>query len=319
LPTFRACPSVPEPMDAQLPPVPPRPDLSRDGPAPATWRDMDPGRMGAVAIVGAGLRIWAKNWFVWFLVALAMTGVITVLIAAVDPWTGTFGVQVWVEEPPFSRPDPTPLAVILSLALALFLGPWEIVVLTRSALRAAFLEPTTGRAIIGRTIRGVHSVLWIFVLFGICLIPIVLLLIAIAAAMGSSALVALIPLGLLLWAGPRLATVTHVFVGEDARGTRAIAGSWRLSRGAWGTSLGTLLLLLLVALAITLVPSIIVGVAFPSPVVGDAIPRAVIQALVNAITTPMSTAVIAALYLELRARMGVLDQQALQANLARFD
>jgi hypothetical protein len=83
--------------------------------------------------------------------------------------------------------------------------------------------------------------------------------------------------------------------------------------------LGTLLLLLLVAIAITLVPSIIVGEAFPSPVIGDAIPRAVIQALLNAITTPMSTAVIAALYLELRARKGVLDQQALQANLARFD
>jgi hypothetical protein len=275
--------------------------------------------MGAVAIVGAGLRIWAKNWFVWFLVALAMTGVITVLIAAVDPWTGTFGVQVWVEEPPFSRPDPTPLAVILSLALALFLGPWEIVVLTRSALRTTFGEPPAGRSIIGKTIRGVHSVLWIFVLLGICLIPVVLLLIAIAEAMGSSALVALIPLGLLLWAGPRLATLTHVFVGEDARGTRSIAGAWRLSRGAWGTSLGTLLLLLLVAIAITLVPSIIVGEAFPSPVIGDAIPRAVIQALLNAITTPMSTAVIAALYLELRARTGVLDQQALQANLARFD
>jgi hypothetical protein len=275
--------------------------------------------MGAVAIVGAGLRIWRKNWFVWFLVTLAMTGVVTLIIAWVDPWTGTFGVQFWVGQQPFSRPDPTPLAVLLSLLLAVFLGPWEIVVLTRSALHATFGEPLAGRSIIGRTIRGVHSVLWIFVLLGICLIPLVLLLIAIAEAMGSSALVALIPLGLLLWAGPRLATVTHVFVGEDARGTRAIAGAWRLSRGAWGTSLGTLLLLLLVAIAITLVPSIIVGEAFPSPVIGDAIPRAVIQALMNAITTPMSTAVLAALYLELRARKGVLDQQALQANLARFD
>ena len=33
----------------------------------------------------------------------------------------------------------------------------------------------------------------------------------------------------------------------------------------------------------------------------------------------MSTAVIAALYLELYARKGTLDQQALRANLARFD
>ena len=74
-----------------------------------------------------------------------------------------------------------------------------------------------------------------------------------------------------------------------------------------------------VAIAIILVPSIVVGEAFPSPVVGDAIPRAVIQALLNAITTPMSTAVIAALYLELRARKSMLDQRALQANLAARD
>ena len=275
--------------------------------------------MGAAAIVGAGLRIWAKNRFAWFLVTLAMTGVVAVIIAWVDPWTGTFGVQYWVGEPPFHRPDPTPLAVILTLALALFLGPWELVVLTRSALRATFWEPPAGRAIIGRTIRGVHSILWIFVLLGICLIPVVLLLVAIARAMESSGIVALIPLALLLWAGPRLATLTHMFVGDDARGTRAIAGAWRLSKGAWVTSVGTLLLLLLVAIAITIVSSIIVGEAFPSPVIGDAIPRAVVQALLNAITTPMSTAVIAALYLELRARKGVLDQQVLRANLARFD
>ena len=110
-----------------------------------------------------------------------------------------------------------------------------------------------------------------------------------------------------------------MFVGEDARGTRAISGAWRLSRGAWGTSLGTLLLLLLIAIAIGIVPSIVVGEAFSGPVVEDAVPRAVVQALLNAVTTPIGTAVIAVLYLELRARKGVLDQQDLQAKLARFD
>jgi hypothetical protein len=309
-------------MDAELPPVPPRPDLGRESAPPATWRDVGPGRMGVAAIVGAGVRIWTKNWFPWFLVTLAMTGVIAVIVAAVDPWTGTFGVQYWFGERPFYRPDPTPLAVILNLVMALFLGPWEIVVLTRSALRATFSEPPTGRALIGRTIRGVHSIIWIFVLLGICLIPIFLLLFAIAVALRTEAAVAIIALfslALFLWIGPRLATLTHVFVGEDARGTRALAGAWRLSRGAWGTSLGALLLFTLIGIAISIVPSIIVGQAFPSPVIGDAIPRAIIQALLNAVITPLSTAVIAALYLELHARKGTLDQQALRANLARFD
>jgi hypothetical protein len=309
-------------MDAKLPPVPPRPDLGRETAAPVTWLYVDPGRMGAGAIVGAGIRIWTKNWFSWFLVTIVMTGVIAVIIAAVDPWTGTFGVQYWWGDQPFARPDPTLLAVVLSVLMALLLGPWEIVVLTRGALRATFSEPSTGGALLGRTIRGVHSILWIFVLLGICLIPIVLLLYAIAAAVGSKAaagIIAFVPLALLLWAGPRLVTLTHVFVGEDARGTRAIAGAWRLSRGAWGTSLGTLLLFILIGIAISIVPSLIVGQAFRSPVIGDAIPRAVIQALLNAVITPMSTAVIAALYLELHARKDTLDQQALRTNLARFD
>jgi hypothetical protein len=279
--------------------------------------------MGAAAIVGAGIRIWTKNWFPWFLVTMVMTGVIAVIIAAVDPWTGTYGVRYWFGEGPFIRPDPTPLAVILSLVLAFFAGPWEIVVLTRSALRATFSEEAaSGTTLIGRTIRGVHSVLWIFVLLGIALIPIVLLLFGIAEAAGSEAgrgIAALIPLALLLFAVPRLATLTHVFVGDDARGTRAIAGAWRLSRSAWATSLGTILLVLLIAIVISIVPSLIVGQAFSSPLVGDAIPRAIVQALLNAVLTPLSTAVIAALYLELHARKGTLDQQALRANLARFD
>jgi hypothetical protein len=309
-------------MDPELPPVPPRPDLGRNEVPAVTWRDVEPGRMGATAILAAGIRIWTQNWFPWFLVTIVMTGVIAVIIAAVDPWTGTYGIQYWFGEDPFLRPDPTPLAVILSLVLALFLAPWEIVVLTRCALRATIGEPATGRALIGRTIRGVHSILWIFVLLAIALIPIVLLLFATAAAVGSNAaggLVALIPLALLIWAGPRLATLTHVFVGDDARGTRAITGAWRLSRSAWGTSLGTILLILLIAIVISIVPSLIVGQAFSSPIVGDAIPRAIVQAMLNAVLTPMSTAVIAALYLELHARKGALDQQTLRTNLARFD
>jgi hypothetical protein len=309
-------------MDAELPPVPPRPDLAKEIAPAVTWRDVDPGRMRVAAIVGAGLRIWTKNWFPWFLVTLAMTGVIAVIVAAVDPWTGTFGVQYWLGDRPFYRPNPTPPAVILSVVMALLLGPWEIVVLTRSALRATFSEPPTGRALIGRTIRGVHSIIWIFVLLAICLIPIFVLLFAIAVSMRTEAaagIIVLLPLTLFLWVGPRLATLIHVFVGEDARGTRALAGAWRLSRGGWGTSLGSLVLFTLIGIAISIVPSIVIGQAFPSPVTGDAVPRAIVQALLNALLTPMSTAVITALYLELHARKGTLDQQALRANLARFD
>ena len=310
-------------MDAELPPVPPRPDLGRQDVPPATWREVDPGRMGAAAIVGAGVRIWSKNWFPWFLVTLAMTGVISVIIAAVDPWTGAFGAQGWFSGRPTSRPDPNASAVILSLVLSLFLTPWLVVVLSRGTLLATFREPPIGRAMIGKTIRGVHSVVWIIVLLVLFGIPVVLILVGIGAAVhswtGATALLLLIPLALVLVLVPRIATCTHIFVAEDLRGSRAIAGAWGLSKGAWGTSAGTLLLFLLLGIAVSIIPGIVVGGAFSDPVVGDPIPRAVIQALLTAVTTPMSTAVIAALYLELHARKGTLDQQTLRTNLARFD
>lgn len=306
-------------MDPELPPVPPRPDLGHPAPPYAVWRHVTPGEMGPSAILGAGLGLWAESWFRWFLVTLAMSGLITILIAAVDPWTGTFGVQYWFGDRPFSRPDPTAPAVVLSLVSALLLGPWAVVVLSRGLLRSTVSDPHPAAPVIGGTIRGVHSILWIFVLLAICLIPIFLLLFAVGSALGATEIAVFLPLAILLWAGPRLATLTHVFVGEDARGSRAIAGSWRLSRGAWGTCIGALLLFLLITIAISIVPSIVVGQAFSDPVVADAVPRAIIQALLNAIVTPMGTGVITALYLELRARKGVVDQGALRANLARFD
>ena len=62
--------------------------------------------MGAVAIVGAGLRIWSKNWFLWFLVTLAMTGVVLVIIAASTHGRGRYGFQSGSENDP--SPVPTP-------------------------------------------------------------------------------------------------------------------------------------------------------------------------------------------------------------------
>ena len=310
-------------MDLELPPVPPRPDLGRQDIPPATWRDVDPGRMGAGAIVGAGLRLWTKHWLPWFLVTLLMTGVISVIIAAVDPWTGAFGTERWFGSRVLSRPDPNALAVILTLVLSLFLTPWLVVVLTRSSLLATFSDPPSGPAMIGNTIRGVRSLLWIIVLLVLFVIPVVLILVGIGAAIhswiGATPLLLLAPLALFLVLVPRIATCTHTFVGEDLRGTRAIVEAWRLSKGAWGTSAGTLVLFLLVGIAVSIIPGIVVGGAFSDPVVEDSIPRAVIQALLTAVTTPMSSAVIAALYLELHARKGTLDQQALRTNLARFD
>jgi hypothetical protein len=132
-------------------------------------------------------------------------------------------------------------------------------------------------------------------------------------------ILAILLVGSLLWIVPRLATLSHVFVGADQRGTKAIGGAWRLSKGAWGTSAGTVLLAVLIGITIAVIPSLITSQMFTGAQVEDAVPRAIVQSLTTALVTPLGTAIVTGLYLELRARKGMLDQQALRANLARFD
>jgi hypothetical protein len=311
-------------MSSEWPSVPPQPDRMRseEGPGPAVaWRFVHPGSMGAIRIVGAGLRLWAAHWAPWFVVTFALTGVIAVVAAAVDPWSATYGWPVWVGDRPTDR-DPNGLAIVLTLVSVFFLGLWELVILTRAALSETLTEPPRGSRLIGSTVRGVLPMLWVCFLLGLAGVPLFLVVVGIADAMGSADarnLLAFVPLGLFLWIGARLATLTHVFVGEDARGTRAIVGAWRLSRGAWATSAGVLVLSFLISIAVTILPGVIAADVFPDAVATDAVGRTIVQSLLNALLTPMWIAILAALYLELRARAGLLDQAILRGNVARFD
>ena len=278
--------------------------------------------MGATRIVGAGLRLWAENWVPWFVVTLALTGAIAVVTAAVDPWSAVDGVTIWIGERPAYRPAPNALAVVLTLVSVFFLGPWELLILTNAAMRATFSDPLRGSSLIGRTINGVRSLLWIFVVLILFALPFLIVLVGVARATQSAdarALLGLVPLVIFLVFLPRLATFVNVFVGEDSRGSKAIAGAWRLSRGAWATSAGTIVLSFLIALAVTILPGSIMAEVFPRPEVGDAVARTIVQALLNAVVTPIGIAIVTVLYLELRARAGSLDQAALRRNLARFD
>ena len=278
--------------------------------------------MGATRIVGAGLRLWAESWFPWLLVSLVMTGSIAVLTAMVDPWSATYGVAWWFGDPPMPRRDPNGLAVLLGLVGTFLLGPWEFLILTRASLRSTFTEPLRGSALIGGTIRGIHSVLWIFILLALLAVPLFFAVFGIVYAArdaDAAGVLLFIPLALFLYFGPRLATLANVFVGQDARGTRAIGGAWRLSSGAWPTSAGVVVLAVLIAIALSLLPGALIEALVSGPNRGDAIARAIIQSVLNGVLTPMTTAIVAVLYLELMERKGVLDQEVLRANLARFD
>jgi hypothetical protein len=303
-------------MSSVLPPVPPRPDLPVEAAQLEVWHVVWPGRMRATAIVGAGVKLWSEHWLRWGLLTLLFTGIASVAAAALDPWASTYGAS-WGDRPPYV-PEGNLLAGIVSLIGALFLGPWLSVILAKASLEATIIEAER-RSLVGRTIRGVHSVLWILILLVLCGLVLAIpfgILVATTrngdpdAREGAVAIFILVFFALLLWIAPRLLILLHVFVGEDRRGTKAIGETWRRSRGAWGTALGVLVLNLLIAIGITLIPGIVAE---------DAVPRAILYALVSAIVTPIGVAIGAALYLELSARKGTLDQRALRRTLARFD
>ncbi len=307
------------------PPPPPRPDLAYHG-VPEAWRVVSPGQMNAPAVVGAGVRLWAQNWLPWGLVTLAFAGILSVALAALNPQPA-FPNQVPAVDDALSATEVA--AILLTAAAGLVLVPWLSVILTRSSLRATF-APDPG-ALIGRTIRGVPSLLWIYViLFAAALaafVPIAGLAAGLAFpllpqdAEGAAfiVIVALMVLVTLLWLLPRLALVVHMYVAEDRRGTGAIAEAWRRTRQAWWMVLGTIVLNILIGFAISLIPTSIANTAFPDATVADAVPRAVIVAFTNALVTPLGVAITTALYLELSARKGVLSQETLERNLARFD
>ena len=310
-------------MSSGLPPIPPRPDLAAG--TLDRWHVVAPGRMGATAIVGAGLRLWSEHWLRWAVVTLVFTGIVSVVAAGLDPWAATYS-DPWVDRPP-SAPAANPLAGLVGVIGALFLGPWLYVILAKASLEASLGE-ADDRPLVGRTIRGVHSVLWIlFLLFLCALVVLIPLAISVFATRSGDpdaqqlafGLFGLLFLVLLLWVAPRLLVLLHVFVGEDRRGTKAIAETWRRSRGAWGTALGVLVLDILIAIGIALIPGIVAEAAFALPTAEDAVPRAILYALVSAIATPIGFAIGAGLYLELSARKGMLDQKSLRRNLARFD
>jgi hypothetical protein len=316
--------SVPD-MSSVLPPVPPRPDLPGGAAVLEDWHVVTPGRMRATAIVGAGVKLWSEHWLRWGLLTLLFTGIASVVSAALDPWASTYGAS-WADRPA-SLPEASPLAVIVGLLGGLFLGPWLSVILAKASLEAT-MDEADPRSLVGRTIRGVHSVLWILILLVLCALVLVIPLAILVATTQNGepdaqeaavGIFILVFLGLLLWIAPRLLILLHVFAGEDRRGTNAIGETWRRSRGAWGTALGVLVLNILIAIGVALIPGIIAEQAFSLPTVEDAVPRATLYALVSAVVTPIGVAIGAALYLELSARKGTLDQSTLRRNLARFD
>jgi hypothetical protein len=281
--------------------------------------------MNAPTVVRAGMKLWSEHWLRWGVWTLVFSGIGSVVIAALDPWASTYSAW-WGDRPPYV-PEANPMAAIVGLIGGFFLGPWLYVILAKASLEAS-LDQADRRSLIGRTIHGVHSVLWILVLLiasGIVVaIPLAILVATTLnadpdtqeAAVG---IFVLIPFALLLWIAPRLLILLHVFVAEDRRGTKAIGETWRRSRGAWGSALGVLVLDILIAIGITLIPGIVAEQAFPLPTVEDAVPRAILYALASAIVTPIGVAISAALYLELSARKGTLDQTSLRRSLARFD
>lgn len=279
-------------------PIPPVPVAPAGG-----WTIRPPGSLGAVDVVETGFALWARWWRQLGLLSLLLSGSIGVVQALLDPGPSVRELAEWFRvgggEP---LPQASPRAQAFGLA-SLILGPVLALATYRILLGAAVDSvPATGRAIV-YGFRRVGSGLWLFVAFFIAAVIVVLaafllgLLLALIEPV--LALLAIVP-GLYLLAR-LLAVAIPALVADDTRGFKAIARSWQLvGRRVWA-SFGVLCMATLV-IVVGGFATIVVQVLIPGEGTAGDLARAGAAAAGGAIVGPITGAILAALYLDLRAR-----------------
>lgn len=214
-------------------------------------------------------------------------------------------------------------------------------------LLTALLTSVVGMAVLGHkltvsqvwtSVRGrVWAILGLSVLqylihFALAMVMLVLalggvLLGTFLAVTGSEALGAVIALGSVLlgllgglalfaWIGVRIYLAMPIVVLERLGPGRALARSWRLTRGNWWRLLGIVALTLLIVLGVSLILMLPLGVLAGLPmlladgdwgmVAANAL-GVVAEALSSSVTTPFLAAVTTLLYIDLRMRREGLD------------
>jgi hypothetical protein len=333
--------------DAGLPPFPPPPDPpsgSLPGPPPGSflpnapgtgdvpdgnWQIRPPGDLDAVGIVGQGLALWRRIAVAGFLIVFLLQGLPTVLAVAIDGHVCdgfaqgfSFDVDTGSGGGFGAGCQPGPASGLVGIAV-LFVYPLIFVGLLRLTTGSAVdpAEPSFGRGV-GHAGRRYGPALVIGLAVVLTTIGLAIPLgIAIAIVAESAPILAVVfVLAWLAWYALLIALVYEAFLLEDVRGFRPIGRSWALTRRRFLASLGSLVLYVLIALALTFA-----RVAVPQATLDDEGFGAVLQSLTTAIatsiTTPMFAGVITTLYLQRRTEEEgrPLSPAWVRAMLARYD
>ncbi|HSL09784.1 MAG TPA: hypothetical protein VLA82_00515 [Actinomycetota bacterium] len=168
-------------------------------------------------------------------------------------------------------------------------------------------------------LRRIASTWWLFIALALTFVALAIPTLIVAAGLGAqwSPLwgVGVVPF---VYVGVRLAPVLGAFVVDDARGFAAIGRSWTLSRRRWWATAGALAISAALAIALALA-TVVLQVLIPGSGDASAFARAAVGALVGAFTGPIPYAVVAVLYLDLRARHEPTPPSAVRTMIERHD
>jgi hypothetical protein len=271
-------------------------------------------------MIGQGWRLWLRIAVPGGVVALLLTGLPVIVVAAIDRHhTGYSGLVVWMRTGRLPTPPPMPATQVWTW-ISLVFSAWMYLAILRLTLGATVASPTiTWLEALKLGIRRIGAGLWtgfaafvIFLGLAIVLMVVGFLVLRVIVVLGLT----IIAFGaLLIFTALSLCFVAVIVDGDS--GFKATGRSWEVIRGSLWTALGacTLMFLLtgLFSFAITIFPQVV----FSQDGAG-AVGRAVAAALASCVTIPLTGAILSVIYLELRARLEPVDPAILRAAVEAF-
>lgn len=299
------------------PPLPPPPDdpqgWNATGRLPippgiaepdGTWTIPQPGELGPIDVLSVGFALWRRHWRVLAVLSLLLSGSVLVVQALMDPGPTIRELVEWFRDgasnplPPASR-----RAQALGTLRGLILDPILILATLRVLLGGSVGATPPARRAITYGLRRLPSTLWLFVAMGISMVGVGLGAVIVSLALAqASELLAVVFVPLLLYPGLRLwSAALPALVVDDTRGFAALRQSWALTRGRWWSIFAVLLVLGLVVAAGSLLALVASALIPWSGTPGD-LTQAIVVAGFDAFTVPVGAGILAALFLDLRAR-----------------
>lgn len=254
-------------------------------------------QMGIGELIDAAVQLYRLEWKV----LMAIVAFVVVPVTFLEVWAS----QLLIGNIGPAIPSSDAFGQILALTLAfvavqfLIVQPFLVAAVARAAADVYLGEPVTIGGTYRYALRRLPSILWITILTTLAtLLGFILLIIP-----GIIALV-------------RLAFAPAALVVEGHRGSTALRRSWRLTKGFFWRTLGTLLLAGVIAAIVSGIISL-PGELVMQALGPDAWPiSALVSVLATVLVTPFGMLVVVLLYFDLRIRREGFDIEVMARELS---